>query len=132
MYFKIRNININIEENLFLSISQINALRRNAFEEYSKYILQKDKHSIDKIHLKNFDSTFQSTNKSISLCIKFLNNDITKIIDKIDELYVPLKEVISKTELFSSLNCKKYILLPTITKAKYNNLIKNNISKLQN
>ena len=128
--FKIANFELNMTSSIFLPVSKINEIRRTSFEAYEKHILQNDKHILQKTSLKFEKNKYISKLKNITLCVKYLNEDLLKVISDIDEIYVPVKEVITKEELFSKINCKKYILLPTITKAKYNNLIKNNFKKL--
>lgn len=130
--FKIANFELNMSDSIFLPVSKINEIRRTSFEAYEKYLLQNDKHNLAKTSIKFEKSKYVSKLKTVSLCIKYLNEDLAKVLSDIDELYVPLKEVLTKEELFKKLTCKKYILLPTVTKAKYNGLIKNNLSKIVN
>ena len=128
--FKIANFELNMSDSIFLPVSKINEIRRTSFEAYEKYLLQNDKHNLAKTSIKFEKNKYVSKSKNITLCVKYLNEDLLKIHSDIDEIYVPLKEVLTKEELFKKMTCKKYILLPTITKAKYDGLIKNNIDKL--
>lgn len=129
--FKIKNLEVELDGDIFLPISKINEARRNAFDKFSEKILDRDNHTIDKANLPQMKSEKNKiAKKETSLCIKFLDENISKIIPQIDSIYIPLKEVLVKEEIFNKINCKKYIMLPTITKAKYDSLIRKNLTKL--
>lgn len=130
--FKITNFKLNMQDSIFLPISKINEIRRTSFEAYENFLLKNDNHNLAKTSIKFEKNKYVSKLKTVSLYVKYLNDDLQKILSDIDEICVPLKEVLTKEELFKKLTCKKYILLPTITKAKYDGIIKNNINKLIN
>lgn len=122
--FKIDNLNLELDENLFLPISKLNELRRNALKRYEEYAISKKSH--EKIVKKALNiNVTHSTKKinNISLCIRNLDLDYSNI-KNVDEIYVPFKEVLKNVDNFKNLPLKKYILLPTITKKNYDNLIK--------
>lgn len=130
--FEIKNINLIIDDEVFLSISKINELRRNAFQLYEEYFLNSLKR---KPALKTTLNIKKIANhidvpKKVSLQVQFLNEDLNLIAPKIDNIYVPLKEAIAKEDIFKNLECKKFIVLPTVTKDKYNDLMNKNLNRI--
>lgn len=130
--FQIENIKINMKDNIFLPISKINELRRTAFNAYETFFLEENKRTmIFKEPLKKFKTSSRiRSRKKVSLYLRHLDEKLNLIAPIIDSLYVPLKEVLTQTDIFEKIECKKYVLLPTITKNKYASLLKNNITKL--
>ena len=127
--FRINNINVELDENLFLPVSILNSLRREALEYYENVLLSNTNEILDK---KELEFNFENTNKKateVTLCIKELNENYANL-KNVNSIYVPLKEVLTKKEVFEKLPFKKYILLPTITKNNYNKLIEKNVSEL--
>jgi len=130
--FEITALKINMQDEIFLPISKLNELRRSTLKMYEQYYLNSIKRKqILKLPL-NIKKTISQVDvpKTVSLCVRQINEDLRLITPKVDSIYVPLREVLTKEELFSRLECKKYILLPTITKNKYDSLIKKNLKKL--
>lgn len=130
--FQIKDIEVNMENNIFIPISQINELRRTSFNAYETFFLEEIKRPrILKETLKKFKPLSKiRSKKEVTLCIKYLDEKLNLIAPVIDSLYVPLKEVLTHTDVFEKMECKKYVLLPTITKNKYASLLKNNLNKL--
>lgn len=130
--FQIENIDVEMENNIFLPISKINELRRTAFNAYEKFFLDEiKKPTIYKEPLKKFKpQTKIRSRKEVTLCVTHLNDKLNLLTPAIDSLYVPLKEVLTQTDIFTKIECKKYVMLPTIMKNKYVSLLKNNIKKL--
>ena len=130
--FAIHNIQIEMDQNIFLPISTLNDIRRNAFKHYENYFLNSIKRKrILKTQLQE-PMLIEHVNqpKSLSLQLESITKELNLILPKVDCIYVPLREVIEKEEIFKELVCKKIIVFPTITKGKYENLIKKNMKKL--
>lgn len=124
--FKIENLNLILDENLFLPISTLNDLRRNALKTYEEYVLSNVHPKIIKKPLEiNFKHANNQIN-SVTLCVRNLNLDYS-ILKNINAIYVPFKEILKNKEKFKNLPFKKYIMLPTITKNNYNALIRKNL-----
>lgn len=124
--FKIENLNLILDENLFLPISTLNDLRRNALKCYEEYVLN---NVHEKVVKKPLETNFKRSSKQITnvtLCVRNLNIDYSTL-KNIDTIYVPFKEVLKSKETFEKLPFKKYILLPTITKNNYDTLIKKHV-----
>lgn len=93
----------------------------------------------------NIDFNFETENrnittlkdKKVSVLLNNINNDFdyTKLRN-IDNIYLPFKYFLSPEyentifKITSINNINTYILLPTITKNNYKNLIKNNLDKI--
>lgn len=128
--FEIKDINVNLDENLFIPISVLNEIRRNAFECYEQWLIKKEKHNLLAKPLYEPESITHQKNKKVSLFVKYLEENHLQLSSSIDNLYVPIKEALIKQDVFEKFDCQKYILLPTITKNNYDTLIKKNITKL--
>ena len=126
--FRINNISIELDENLFLPVSTLNSLRREALKYYEQVLLSNSNEILDKKDLEfNFENSSRKATE-VTLCVKILDKDYLNL-KNIQSIYVPLKEVLTKKDIFEKLSFKKYILLPTITKNNYDKLIKNNVSE---
>ena len=128
--FKIKDLNISLDENLFLPLSTINEVRRKAFEEYENYLKNNISKSIEKKKLENIE-TYRpnNTSKEVSIFFNILRKEY-KSIKNVDNIYFSLKDAINQKELLKEFDTKKYILLPSITKSNYQQLIKKNIVEL--
>ena len=151
--YEFKNIDINLDSNLFLpKLSTLNELRRIALENVENYAISKIHRNIvepsNKIIEKNktIDDmrNFAKNNidminnpKKISLLLNILNLDFDySQLDNIDNLYIPLKYFINKKyeSILETLTQKfnTYIYLPTIIKVNYRNLFYNNIENAVN
>ena len=130
--FKVKNIDIQLDNELFLPVSTLNELRRQAFEAYEKTILSSIPKQIEKTSLKVIPSRTNSNNKNtknVSVFFNILREEYTKL-ENVDSFYFSFKDALTKLEIIEKFKGKKYIVLPTITKANYAKLIKSNITKL--
>ena len=137
--YEFKNINIELDDNITIPISRINELRRNCLNAYEN----KFKNIILKSSDINFNFENNSINKTtskdkrVSVLLNNINNDFDYTeLKNIDSIYLPFKYFLNseyKSTLFkitSIKNINTYILLPTITKKNYKNLIKNNLNKI--
>ncbi len=141
--FKANNINVILDENLFLTVSTLNEIRRTAFQNYENYFLEKNKRkSIELTDLPSLEkykniskpnSNFRQNKKEISIFINTLKDEHLELSDMgINNFYFKFKDALNHKELVSKFNGKKYVILPSITKTNYARLIKENISTLTN
>ena len=125
--FKISKLEINMDENIFLSIKEINELRRIAFIKLEEEILSKITRKVERTQIEQFEKR-KADNKKVSLSILNLNKEHLKIDFKnVDRMYFTLKDMIKNRELIEQFKIKKYIVLPTVTKGNYDKIIRKNI-----
>lgn len=148
--YEFKNIDINMDENIYLAkISILNELRRLALEKVQEYALSKihkntSNHSIKSSNLKkdrilsdmrNFVQTktkiSETNTPKISLLLNILSTsfDYSKLKD-IDDVYIPLKYFNHKNyeNILKTISKKfnTYIYLPTILKGNYKNIFYTN------
>ncbi len=128
--FEFSNLNIILDNNIFIPVSILNDLRRATINNIEKEIISSFKHTSDFCFVdKNIKEKNNIVNKKISLLLNELNVDLdyTNLI-YIDNIYIPLKYFYSKkyTDVLSILSNKFniYIYLPNVLREKYiNNLV---------
>jgi len=135
--YEFKNINIDLEDNLFVQIGSINEIRRNALEKLENRIINKyitsrnlefnelqDRHSI----------CFENEDISINILLNILNKnyDYTKL-KNINKLYIPLKYFILSnfqeklTDICNKFNV--YIYMPNVLRDNINIDFDNIITK---
>ena len=145
-FFEFAKIDVDLDDNCFISLTLLNELRRKALEEAEKFALNKisrtvknDKTNIlkDKDNKNENNMNTNTKTPKISLLLNVLNEncDYTKL-ENVDKLYIPLKYFSNKkyesilTNLSTMFNL--YIYLPTIIKANYRNIFLTNIQNSVN
>ena len=126
--FQISSLEVVLDDNLFLPVSVINEIRRNALSYFESHFLN-TREVLVKETLPLTRSHSLKENPTVSLFAKNLTEELMKL-NNVTSLYIPLKEVIMKEELFIKMPFQKYIVFPTITKENYAKLIKRNIKHL--
>ena len=139
--FSFKEINVDLDDRLFLPVSVLNEIRRTAIEKIESVIIQDFKrdsfdvknHKNQNIHntkiVKEKDINYKRNNLSnndtkISLLLNILNKDFDyTLLDNVDKLYIPLKYFGDKAyfEIINTL-CVKfnvYIYMPTILRKNY-------------
>lgn len=127
--FEINNLQIELDDNLFIPVSVLNDIRRNAFNEYENKVLNDDKKSITRTVLPKISKYNASTNVKTSVFFNKLRPEYTSL-KNVDNYYFTFRDALKNIELVKSFSGKKYILLPSITKSNYAKLIKENIETL--
>ena len=141
--FEVTSVNIQLDNELFMPVSTINELRRQAFEAYEKLLLSRILKNIERKPLatisstqdnsskddKNFNLGNKQSCKNVSVYFNILREEYTKL-ENVDSFYFNFKDALTKLDLIESFKGKKYILLPSITKANYDKLIKKNVEKI--
>lgn len=138
--YEFKNIEINLDENLFLpKLSSLNELRRQGLElirkEALKNISRKSSYCFKKIQNKKTNNNiYEDKNISLLLNVLDLSFDYSLLSNDIKNIYIPLKYFINNKfkNILSLLNKKYnlYIYMPTIIKDNYRNLLSNNIKCL--
>ena len=91
--FEFKNIDITLDDNLFLPASVLNDLRRISLEGLENTVLNTYTRDLKTEQLNyNNDHSNENTDKKISLLINILNLDNNYLeLENIDKLYIPLK-----------------------------------------
>jgi len=137
--FQFGTINIELDDNIFLPVSNVNEIRRNILQIYENAFKNDIKNICNlKIDNNNIYPRKKSTlNKKVSVLLNELNKNFNYTnLKNIDNIYIPFKYFIKKEfediiSAISSLeNVNIYIYIPAITKKNYIKLIKNNIDDI--
>ena len=135
--YKFDNINVVLEDNLFLpSIKTLNDLRRSAIDQINMIAESRIIRTTNNLNYLTSKSISQekNNNRKISLLLNKLdlNTDYT-LIEGVDNIYIPLRYFANKKyeKLILSVSNKfnTYMYLPTIIKANYKNLLESVIDK---
>jgi len=126
--FEFSELNVNISGNLFVQMSVLNDLRRDALRGLECTVINKYTRSLS---LKNFDKfeNFKShENKKISLLLNYIDEKSNYLeFQNIDNLYIPLKYFLNRKMESQIINiCNSYntyIYLPHILTDEYINKI---------
>ncbi len=131
--FEINNLDILLEDNLFLPVSKINEIRRLSFEAYENHLNQISKKEPLKRDLLSYTTySKKSTNKKeVSCLFNYLSDDILEL-QGIDNYYINFKDAIKNEKLIKKISGKKYIVFPNVTKGNYEKLIKEKVEEISN
>ncbi|MGN1270458.1 MAG: DUF3656 domain-containing protein [Clostridia bacterium] len=134
--FKIENINIKMDDNIIISISSLNEIRRRGLEELEQRLLESFKR--EQINLKldfKEQSIVQKNDVKVTLCLNKINEEIDYAkLTNVDNVYISFKyfldENVKENIENISNNFSTYVMLPTVTKSNYEELIYNNLPKI--
>lgn len=126
--FEISSINLILDDGLFMPISKINELRRNAFDKYEKHLINQMSKNIEITSLSKI-KPYNKKTKEVSVFFNILKDDYLSF-KNVDNYYFSFKDAFKNIDMIQKFDGKKFILLPSITKSNYAKLIKNNISNL--
>lgn len=127
--FEIKNLTVNLDDNLFLPISKINEIRRNAFLTFENKLVSA---MIKEVNIQPLEKTIKyktDSKKEVSVFFNILREEYSNLKD-VDNFYFTFKDALNHLNLIQKFNGKKFVLFPSITKANYAKLIKNNIEKI--
>lgn len=134
--FKIENINIKMDDNIIVPISSLNEIRRRGLEELEQRLLESFKR--EQINLKldfKEQSIMQKNDVKVTLCLNKINKEIDySKLKNVDNVYISFKyfldENVKENIENISNNFSTYVMLPTVTKSNYEELIYNNLPKI--
>jgi len=136
--FNIKNIEIDMDENVFVPISYINEARREALTKLEENISQTFKRNDVGVGVPDDPSSKlgcrgrQPRQPKISILLNHLNSqtDYTKIED-VQNIYIPFKYFVNREydQTIANIcnNFRAYIYLPAITRPIYEDMISENI-----
>ena len=140
--FEVTYLETQLDNELFLPVSTLNELRRQAFEAYENLLISKIPRIIERRPLEFVDnraikSSFNYTNKQVSVFFNILREEYLKL-ENVDCFYFSFKDALTKLELITQFRGKKYIVLPVITKSnlakiapKVSGFVLSNIGQLE-
>lgn len=129
--FEIANLSIEMDENIFIPISKLNEIRRNALEEYASYLLNTDSRfpaSFPQYSGKD-NSTLVHHNKETSVYFNIFKKEYLNLLN-VDCFYFNFKDIVNNYDYLQNYNERKYAVFPIITKSNYAKFIKDNLSKV--
>lgn len=137
--FDFENFDIDLEDNLYINISDLNELRRNCIEKATDLIVNSRKRSLPKdipSSVSIAKSKIISTNKQskISLLLNVLDVSTNySELEAVDSVYIPLKYFTKSgySNIIKTISAKfnTYIYMPPIIKSNYRNLFMTHIDK---
>lgn len=129
--FEIANLSIEMDENIFMPISKLNEIRRNALEGYASYLLNTDSRfpaSFPQYSGKG-NSILVRHNKEISVYLNIFKKEYLNLLN-VDCFYFNFKDIVNNYDYLQNYNERKYAVFPIITKSNYAKFIKDNLSKV--
>ena len=123
--FEVTSIDLKLDDGLFLPVSKLNEIRRNAFDEYEKYLIGQMSRKVDITGLPSI-TPYHKESREVSVFFNTLREEYLNL-KNVDNFYFTFKDAHKNIDLIQKFDGKKFILLPSVTKANYAKLIKNNI-----
>lgn len=125
--FEFEKFNIDLDDNLYINIADLNELRRNILSELENKIINSKKKTAKPIHIDIKNINTHKKQKQISILFNILNvNYNYNNLEDVDNVYIPLKyfENIKYIDIIKDISSKynTYIYMPTIIKPNYKNL----------
>ncbi|MGM9969997.1 MAG: DUF3656 domain-containing protein [Anaeroplasma sp.] len=126
--FNVKQIDINTK--LFIKISSLNELRRNALNDLEERLINNFKRQSNVTYsLKTKISVKNNTNPEVSLLLNYINNEIDySFIKNVNRVYLPIKLFHDKLNIQKLkqliFDFDAYVYLPAISNESYNKFIK--------
>lgn len=136
--FDFENFDIDLEDNLYINISDLNELRRNCIEKATDLIVNSRKRSLPEDVPSNINiaksKSVSASNPKISLLLNILDvNTNYSELESVDSVYIPLKYFTKAaySNIIKTISAKfsTYIYMPPIIKSNYRNLFITHIDK---
>ena len=134
--FRIKSIDLQMDESIIIPISSLNEIRRKGLEELEDKILESFKRKSKTIQLElTKNKILEVDSKKVILCLNKVCKDIDySKITGVDGIYIPFKYFLNK-ELEYTIETilnkfDTYVLLPAITKSNYKKLLSNNLYEI--
>ncbi len=128
--FAIGTLEINMDNNIFIPVSKINEIRREALKKYEEFLNSKNrKEVLEKGYEFAKTTRDEPAKKEISILISEPNRVDISIIYA-DNYYFNFKDIYKNFSLVDSVKGKKIVVLPNITKSNYERLIKSNAEEI--
>lgn len=134
--FELESIVVNLSKDAYISIKELNELRRKALEELEQKLLQKIYRDKKNVKLEKFNlEEKEHSEVSIAVLLNTINlNYNYKALRKIDRIYLPISELIlaknlNKLEEITN-NLETYIYMPNIIRDEHRKIVYGKIEEL--
>ena len=134
--YSVKNIDLELDDNLFVNVSLLNDVRRKSIELLVNKITKKSTVEFTNTHLEQCSRpSVALPNRTISVLLEQLNLDYDySNLEGCDNVYIPLKYFINSkySSILQALSNKfhHFVYMPTIMKANYKNLLLHNLTVL--
>ena len=137
--FEVAQIQLTLDEGLFLPVSVMNEIRRNALEAYAHFLLAEKKASLEPVlrtplprveRYQKYSKEEAAKNKKVSVFFQALEEWNLEPLHNVDCFYFRFKDALKNRDLIEKMGGKKYIVLPLVTRANYAELIKKNVESM--
>ena len=135
--FEIESIQANIEENVYITIKEINELRRKALEDLEEKLRNSINRPKKDIRIQKIDIKGKKDKIKVALLINFIKQEYNyKKLVNVDKIYIPISEFIvskNKEKIEEIINLTNtYIYMPNIIRNEHKNIIYKEIEKIVN
>lgn len=121
--FYLEECEIILDDEVIIPISVINSIRREA----TALLEQKRGQEISRNSNIEFERrTIRSNINAPKISVYLYNLDNLEGLEKVDRLYIPLKEAINNKEKLQNINKEIFVALPQVTKENYKKMIEDN------
>lgn len=126
--FKVKEITINMSKDAFISVKEINALRRNVLESLELLLIEKINRIPCNAKIEEKNISNKNTNIKVSLLLNKIKQDYNyNNLKGMDRIYIPISEVIltkNKEKLKEiSATADIYLYMPNIIRDEHKNII---------
>ena len=135
--FEIENIELNLEQNAFVPIKEINELRRKALEGLEENLRELIGRKAREVEIKKLDIKEKQERTEVALLLNLINENYNyKELNQVDKIYLPISEAIltknqEKIKEITSI-CDTYLYMPNIIRDEHKQIIYKNIEKIVN
>jgi len=133
--FEFQEINVSLEDGLFIPVSTLNQLRRKALDLLEETILKKYKRTSRNVSVSSLSINNINPEPKITLQLNQLDlNKSYENIELVDNIYIPFSYFLKKDYklLLEKLSCTAnlYIYFPSIIRNNYHSLIEHNLKEI--
>lgn len=133
--FEIHNMQINLAQNAFISIKEVNELRRKALEGLEEKLRNLIGREEKKVEIEEIKFEEKQEKAKVALLINLINENYNyKNLNKVDRIYIPISEIIltknqEKIKEIVSI-ADTYVYMPNIIRDEHKNIIYKKIDEL--
>ena len=135
--FEIENIEMNLEQNAFVPIKEINELRRKVLECLEELLRESIARKPKKVEIKELGIKEKREKTKVALCLNLVKENYNyKNLNKVDRIYLPISEVMltkNQEKIKEITNvADTYLYMPNIIRDEHKQIIYKKIEDLVN